>query len=364
MSVISTFLQKIRKISSYKHRRMLRIYEDKKLYDKYGNTDIIKLSTNDLRLINKLWGKHINRCKINYKWFELYHSLWPEQNAADFVPDSFYYAYVDNIINNHQKASILDDKNLYDLYFPGIMMPRTLFRIINGVYMNEHYQVIILDEVLDICKSQEQIVLKPSVYSVGGKGILFWSKNYDSMDALKEYLQNNNDIICQAIIIQHEELSKLHPNSVNSIRILTAFIDNEVEVVSSIIRIGVNKSNVDNTSSGGLSCGLNNKGELNNFAFDIKGRRYLVHPQGARFENSKVPNFDKCVELVKSLSPRFYGVSRLISWDLSINPDGEPILVEVNLSGGGINFHQMNNGPVLKKYINYFLNLTNNYYEN
>ena len=37
---------------------------------------------------------------------------------------------------------------------------------------------------------------------------------------------------------------------------------------------------------------------------------------------------------------------RLVSWDFSINEAGEPILVEPNLCYGGIDVHQMCNGPV------------------
>lgn len=47
-----------------------------------------------------------------------------------------------------------------------------------------------------------------------------------------------------------------------------------------------------------------------------------------------------------NLSKRFLSVSKLQSWDFAIGEDGEPILIEVNLSFGQIDFHQMCNGPI------------------
>ena len=46
------------------------------------------------------------------------------------------------------------------------------------------------------------------------------------------------------------------------------------------------------------------------------------------------------------LGSRLTSFSRLTSWDLSVNENGEPILIEVNLAYGGLFFHQIANGPV------------------
>lgn len=37
---------------------------------------------------------------------------------------------------------------------------------------------------------------------------------------------------------------------------------------------------------------------------------------------------------------------RLVSWDFSIDENGEPVLIEANLNCGGIDVNQMNNGPL------------------
>ena len=38
--------------------------------------------------------------------------------------------------------------------------------------------------------------------------------------------------------------------------------------------------------------------------------------------------------------------SRLISWDLAIDENAQPLLIEGNLTFGELDFHQMCNGPI------------------
>lgn len=38
------------------------------------------------------------------------------------------------------------------------------------------------------------------------------------------------------------------------------------------------------------------------------------------------------------------------SWDIAIDEDGEPVLIEYNVGGAGIDIHQYNNGPLYGKY--------------
>ena len=37
---------------------------------------------------------------------------------------------------------------------------------------------------------------------------------------------------------------------------------------------------------------------------------------------------------------------RLVSWDISVDEAGDPVLIETNLNYGELEFHQLCNGPV------------------
>ena len=166
------------------------------------------------------------------------------------------------------------------------------------------------------------------------------------MEVLEKLLAKRNNIIIQTLIRQHDEINKIYPESVNSIRIVTCHFNGETRVLSSVIRMGQDGNKLDNASQGGLFCGINEDGTLKKYAYTKYGVACTTHPQGAVFAECRIPNFDKCIELVIKLSNRFLRISKLISWDLAMGEDGEPVLIEVNLCYGGTDIHQIANGPL------------------
>lgn len=166
---------------------------------------------------------------------------------------------------------------------------------------------------------------------------------------MRNLLRNEDGFIIQEVIKQHQSIARLHPESINSIRILTLVYNGKVSVLSSIIRMGANGSKVDNGHSGGCFAGIDDNGRLKDVAIEyMTGKRYLNnHPTtGTKFSESVIPNFDECKEFVKRLAPRLSRVSKLTSWDLSVDENGSPVLLETNLCYGGLFFHQISNGPV------------------
>ena len=127
---------------------------------------------------------------------------------------------------------------------------------------------------------------------------------------------------------------------------MTFYYNDEVHVLSSVLRMGRDGARVDNASSGGIFCGIDADGTLKECAYDTKGNRWTQHPQGTIFKGLKITGYEKCCELVKSLAGRFCTTSKLLSWDLAVGEDGEPVVIEVNMTFGQVDFHQMCNGPI------------------
>lgn len=287
--------------------------------------------------------------KPNLSYLSLYNYDKPEFDPR-YIPDDLYYGTIDPYFNKALDCAAIDDKNLYDLYFPDAPQPKTIVRKIRGQYQDSNYRIISFDSAVELCAQEAEVVIKKAVGSDGGHGIRFW-KLSDGKKKVREILKESDyDIVVQETIKQHESLAKLHPSSVNSIRMLTLTRGGEVQVLSSIVRMGANGNNVDNGHSGGIFVGVDGTtGQLKNVAYTyMTGKRFETkHPTtGAVFSDSMIPNFDKCKDLVKRLSPRLSRVSCLTSWDLSVGIDGEPILIEVNMAYGGLFFHQITNGPV------------------
>lgn len=103
---------------------------------------------------------------------------------------------------------------------------------------------------------------------------------------------------------------------------------------------------MDNASSGGLTCGITEKGVLKKYAYNQKGNRTEEHPDShIRFENLKIEGVEKIDQVIQNIHGRLPHF-RLISWDFSIDETGEPVLIEANINYGGVEVHQINNGPI------------------
>jgi len=315
----------------------------KDLAGKKGNIKA-ELTKEETAELEKIWKGYLNKDRL--KWFELYKTLWPGRELKYFVPDDFYYMYVDEYFTKKRGCGQIDDKNLYNMLFHDVPQPRTIARQIDGVLLSPDYQIITQQQFIDLCRNEGRVILKKSVESAGGKGVLFYDIEKDSDKKLSDMCENQRNFIAQEVMVQHSELARLHPESINTVRIMTFNFEDKVTALSSVVRMGVGDSKVDNASSGGIVCGINPDGSLKERAFDVKANRYDIHPSGTHFESVVIPHFDECIDLAKRLTPRFARYTRLISWDFAMNESGHPILIEANLRFGQVDFHQMCNGPI------------------
>ncbi len=182
---------------------------------------------------------------------------------------------------------------------------------------------------------------------MGGIGVTYFN-NKESVEKLEQIISSIPcDLVIQKSIKQCSTLSLLNPDSVNTIRCMSLLgKDGAVKMYSSILRMGIEGAKVDNASSGGISTGIMLDGRLKSIAYSNDGVRYYCHPtSNIKFEGIMIPNFNKVRDMVTRLHPKF-PYFRLISWDIAIDENEEPILIEANLCDGELDFHQLNNGPI------------------
>ena len=103
---------------------------------------------------------------------------------------------------------------------------------------------------------------------------------------------------------------------------------------------------MDNGCHGGIYCGVHSDGRLGEIGALDNGEVLYTHPDlGYRFSDKKVPCLGKAIKLVKQ-AHSFLGHFRLVSWDIAIDEEGDAVLVEANLSLGGIDDVQVCTGPL------------------
>lgn len=308
-----------------------------------------ELTDEQLSELKNVWGDIWDTGLVDPLWVRVYSDKTGIYSPEYVGSDIHYYNVEWSRIDRDYLRAFLD-KNYMDVLLPCVKHPETLIRKIHGQYLDHDFAPISKAQAVDKLfeNLDPGVVVKISRASSGGKGVRFLGKGSTKED-ISAALDVDPDVAVQLVMQQHPEMAKMNASSVNTIRIICIILDGESIPLSAVVRIGNSGSRVDNFSSGGVGCGVKPDGHLNNCGYTQKGERYDVHPNGFVFREGFVPNFDKALEAVKRchMHVPMFGVA---SWDIAIDTDGEPVLIEYNVGGAGIDIHQYNNGPLYGKY--------------
>lgn len=305
------------------------------------------LTDDQIKEINLFWNRY-RKIKVNA------HAFYTEKTghfASEYIPDSIWYGYIDPYYNPHGLAKAMDSKLLYSRLLPSkkIYHPHNIAYLVNGYWISEDYKPLTLEEVKRRILSKKVIFIKQAEESSGGHGVIYFDATQggggEKLAVLLSKLRSN--VVIQEGLKQSKLMDRLNSSSINTLRILTHLTnEREVKVRSVIVRIGRRGAHVDNASSGGITIGVDNFGRLKSKAYDVKGHLYDAHPDAnENFPKCVIPNFSYILDAILELHwciPQF----RLLSWDVAIDENDNPVLIEVNLYSGELDFHQLNNGPV------------------
>lgn len=152
--------------------------------------------------------------------------------------------------------------------------------------------------------------------------------------------------VIEARVSNHPLLAKLHPGSLNTLRLNTIkTADGKWHVLQPYLKIGRHNSHVDNISAGGLLVGLNEDGVARAGLCIESGTHYARHPDtGCQIEGFQVPHYREVVELALRAS-RTFGFMATIGWDIGVTENG-PMIIEGNLRWG-FKSYQEEFGPLL-----------------
>ncbi len=275
--------------------------------------------------------------KYNFRLFGNPDKGLGEHVDPRYIPDDLWFGRVVPHYNNLIFAKALQDKCLHNLLFPGIRRPVTVVKRIAGVFYDDDLHLLTEAQAAAAFRGHGRVIVKPSVSTGQGHGIRF----YDS-DAMTDneiaavFRQYGDNFIAQEKMLQHPDLAALNPGSLNTVRILTFLHGGEVHMLSSILRIGGADSEIDNVSQGGYQCTVRPDGTLEDRAITKRGGAWVTvteNAEGRRFGDMKVPSFDRVQEAVRREASRMAHFP-ILGWDIAVDPDGSPVLVEYNVIPG------------------------------
>ncbi len=188
------------------------------------------------------------------------------------------------------------------------------------------------DELRAFLARHGRVMAKP-IDAEAGHGI----ERIDAADvadpeALRARLIERGQTLLEECIVQHPELSRLAPDSVNTLRIVTFRRDETVTVLARVLKMGTGAP-IDNFGAGGLYTTLDERGVAMYGALGNSGRVIEVHPQtGVEIVGFQVPTFDEVLALADRLA-RVVPEIPYVGWDIAVTPDG-PIVIEGNENTG------------------------------
>ena len=350
----------------------------RQVYDKQILSRLVNIENIDVDL--ELEKQYIDKWKkydknVIPEYFRVYSYLSGVKDL-NYIPDFLYYTLIEPQLNNYALGAIGDEKNYYSKIITNVNQPKILLRNINGIFCDENYDKIALDESLlfSLLKTENKIFIKPSLDTGQGKNARkfiysvneFISTNGEILSL--DFLNKNyhKDYIIQEFIPQCELLNAFNSDSINTLRILTyrSFTDNEIKVLHTTLRVGKKGGITDASRTGGRFCGVLQDGSLKKQIYDAKGFIYEDF-NGINIVNNdfKIPNFNKVIECAKQSADPFYH-HRILALDIMIDADNLPRLIEVNPIGQGMFIFQASLGPMFGEFtheiLNYCYNNRNN----
>lgn len=190
-------------------------------------------------------------------------------------------------------------------------------------------------DFLEFIKKHPKIIAKPSTTNSPKENELITIKNKNIKEIYNELVTSGQNLI-EEPATQYESFSNLHPFSINTIKIITL----KGEIVACYLRIGNNKSIVDNFDKGGLVAPINiETGIIDYLAVDQEGNTYERHPlTDESILWFRVPKWPRIKRFITQVAQEIPEVG-YVGWDVCLG-EKDPFIIEGNYNPGH-DFYQL-----------------------
>lgn len=267
----------------------------------------------------------------------LWHEYFYSRNgffSVKYVPSCLYHSDIAYHLNCRPLTMAYTDKCSYDNYFADVWRPKTIVRNINGYFYDER-RPISKEEALERCANLANAVIKPSMIGMWGTGVRIFSTSDGALNeketTVDVFNQFGKNFIVQEKVVQHDEMSRLNPTSLNTLRFLTFRRGDEVVILYAVVRIGRKDRIVDNETAGGINADIDLvSGRIIDCAYGTPmEKRIQTTDIGTVLKGFQIPSFDQAASIVKGLHLRL-PYFHLVGWDFGIDQDGRPVMIEWN----------------------------------
>lgn len=246
------------------------------------------------------------------------------KNAAgrdEYICDKARYDYYRRM-NRTENLPIFDDKGKTYQYF-GAFYGREVLAVESAAQK--------ADFAAFVCR-HASVMIKP-LGSSGGRNIRKLTIAPEAADTFFDETLAKGPFIAEEVIVQAPELAQFHPASLNTVRLPTITVGEEVHVFGPFLRLGTGGSVVDNAFAGGcFACIDEETGIVSSPACSKSGQVFLKHPDtDLPIIGFRLPEWDKAVALAAQLAA-VVPDNHYAAWDLAYSDKGW-VMVEGNARG-------------------------------
>jgi hypothetical protein len=282
----------------------------------------------------------LHRYGISFQDYWIYDFPFKSNVAREnFVSDKLRYHYCD-ILNDRTVLPLTTDKYACYKRFKEFFK-----RDVLGIYSAIDFEVF---EKFTL--NHSKFIFKP-LDEHSGRGIeLVHTKDIDVRLFFEKKL-SKGPFVVEEVIVQGEEVAKMHSACVNSFRVVTFRLpNNEVKIIGVTWRIGSGSSVMDNAGAGGMFAVVNPElGFVETSARRYNTEEYFVHPDsGVIIPGFQLPKWDEAKDMIRNIALSF-PEAIIVSWDLCYSNKGW-MLIEAN-DNGDWSIIQSNKKIGLKPYL-------------
>lgn len=251
---------------------------------------------------------------LDYLYFQMY-NLNKEQRRT-VLTRGINNEFVKRYNNPEYKQCFLDKSKFNEAFKPYLNR--------DYIYLDDHNK----EEFKKFIKGRTEVFAKPTGGTHGDNMMRIKLADYKDID-LYDFLVKKNLRLIEELIIQCDEMNKLNPSSVNTVRFITVCEDGITNIIAAYLRIGNGKI-VDNFNGGGMVTPLDiETGKCLYPAVDKKEIVYEKHPTtNTVIKGFQVPMFKDAIELVKKAAPTIPQI-KYVGWDIGFSIKG-PTIIEGN----------------------------------
>jgi hypothetical protein len=217
------------------------------------------------------------------------------------------------------------------------------------------------EQFLEKIEGLDKVIIKPLAATQGiGIEVLKCNLSDEDNKAAYDHIMGLDLSIVEEYIIQHPEMSKYCPTTVNTVRVMTLNDNGKCRLLYSVFRMG-KEGVVDNFHAGGVAAGVNvQTGVVETNAVNLNGDIFTHSPAtNEPIKGFKIPHWDKIADICEKASLAFE-TTRLVGWDFAVtekgaelvegNPGGSYVVAQLPYVEDGVGLYDIMVGPYLEDF--------------